>query len=350
MKNDFRERGVLRVRVVTEEDLVHFYSLMEDLGYPEVRDWHDRKFYPNATNVYEVNIFKKQAWGVPSITACAAMASSGVRFYSVGEFERLAKLDFRIVPRFPIFHIPHDGWKFPDELMESVCIPRDQFLAFHEKMRDRHINKAVPLPYRTGSNVVRFEVSRLLCDVERFLGPEEIMEQYGMGFCYERAYDGTRIKNVTDDLKERTLKYYREHHDEVDRKCGGHPRVLFIDLHSYSDEIVPDELLTADGTESGGMTPDVCIGTDPVYTPKALTGIVRKCFETAGYTTAVNYPYSGCFVPDAVMRGESGCDCIAVMIELNRRIYCDEQGEFIPEKLEKILWIIQRIIEECVEL
>ena len=50
------------------------------------------------------------------------------------------------------------------------------------------------------------------------------------------------------------------------------------------------------------------------------------------------------------MSGESGCDCIAVMIELNRRIYCDEQGEFIPEKLEKILGIIQRIIEECVVL
>ena len=27
------------------------------------------------------------------------------------------------VPRFPVFHVPHDGWKFPEELMNSVCVP-----------------------------------------------------------------------------------------------------------------------------------------------------------------------------------------------------------------------------------
>ena len=61
MKNDFRERGILRVRVVTEEDHVHLYSLLEDLGYPKIVEWYDGKFYRNATNVYEVNIFRKEA-------------------------------------------------------------------------------------------------------------------------------------------------------------------------------------------------------------------------------------------------------------------------------------------------
>ncbi|MBR2531921.1 MAG: N-formylglutamate amidohydrolase [Lachnospiraceae bacterium] len=340
MKNDFRERGILRVRVVTEEDHVHLYSLLEDLGYPEVLEWYGGRFYPNATNVYEVNIFRKEARSVPSVTACAAMASSGVRFYSVGEFDRLAKQGFKIVPRFPVFHIPHDGWRFPEELMASVCIPKEQFFSFHEKMRDRDLNKIVPRPYHTGSNVARFEVSRLLCDVERFAGPEEVMEQYGMGFCYDQAYDGTVIKNVTDDLKEKTLKYYREHHEEVDRMCSGHPRVVLFDLHSYTDELVPVEFMKA-----GQRTPDVCIGTDERYTPPALTKAVRDCFEQAGFKADLNYPYSGCFVPDTVMRGESSCDCISVMIELNRRIYCDEKGESVPEKLERIQEIMQRILD-----
>lgn len=38
--------------------------------------------------------------------------------------------------RFPLFHVPHDGTTFPEELMESVCIPKEQFLSYHERMRD----------------------------------------------------------------------------------------------------------------------------------------------------------------------------------------------------------------------
>ena len=38
--------------------------------------------------------------------------------------------------RFPLFHVPHDGTSFPEELMESVCIPKEQFLSYHERMRD----------------------------------------------------------------------------------------------------------------------------------------------------------------------------------------------------------------------
>ena len=58
--------------------------------------------------------------------------------------------------------IPHDGWKFPDELMESVNVSKKEFLAYHEKMRDLKMNSIVPPVQKTGSHVERFEISRLL--------------------------------------------------------------------------------------------------------------------------------------------------------------------------------------------
>ena len=244
------------------------------------------------------------------------------------------------LPRVPVFHVPHDGNAFPEELMEAVCISRGEFLKYHETMRDRDIEKIIPREYSNSFNVQKFKISRLLCDVERFLGAEEEMERYGMGFCYENAYDGTRIKNVTEELKAKTLKYYREHHRAVDDMCGRYPRILFFDLHSYSDGIVP-----ADYLESERETPDVCIGTDPEHTPGHLIATVRECFETAGYQTAVNYPYSGCFVPDAVMNGNCKTDCAAIMIELNRRIYCDDEGDPKLKELEKLQGIMEQIIK-----
>ena len=90
--------------------------------------------------------------------------------------------------------------------MQAVCIPKEEFLGYHQLMRDSEIRMVVPDTYRDPGHMCCFEISRLLCDVERFIGPEEIMEAYGMGFCYEKACDGKRIKTVSDDLKEKTLR------------------------------------------------------------------------------------------------------------------------------------------------
>ena len=147
--------------------------------------------------------------------------------------------------RFPLFHVPHDGTTFPEELMESVCIPKEQFLSYHERMRDTGVLEMVPTAWRNSGNTLYFPVSRLLCDVERFPGPEEPMERLGMGFCYERAYDGTRIKTVSAKLRRETLVWYHGHHEKLNRACVEHPRFLLLDeITSALDEDTEAQLLT----------------------------------------------------------------------------------------------------------
>ena len=240
-------------------------------------------------------------------------------------------------PRFPIFHVPHDGSEFPDELLCSVCIPMEAFMAYHEKMRDVDVRKMVPQPYSAQC----FEISRLLCDVERFIGPTEVMEQYGMGFCYEKVYDGTKIKQITEELLMATRRYYDRHHRQMTLLCEEHPRVLFFDLHSYSDEIIPPHAL-----HSGMATPDLCIGTDAHFTPPALTEIVRHCFSKVGFTIAENFPYEGLYVPENVLFGQCSCDFAGIMLELNRRAYCDRAGRSRPERIAIIQETILNILNE----
>ncbi len=233
--------------------------------------------------------------------------------------------------RFPVFHVPHDGGLFPEELMASVCVPKEQFLYYHERMRDAGALQMVPTAWRNWENTLYFPVSRLLCDVERFLGPEEPMERLGMGFCYERAFDGTRIKAVTEDLKQKTLAYYLAHHEQLDRVCAAHPRVLLLDMHSFSDEIVPRDQLRA-----GRDTPDVCIGIDEKYTPPELVSVAESCLRAEGFAAARNYPYSGCMVPNAVLNGTIDCDCVSVMLEWNKRAYCSGDGLPVEQRLARI--------------
>ena len=245
-------------------------------------------------------------------------------------------------PGFLIWHVPHDGWEFPEELMPSVCIPVEEFKAYHEKMRDAGVAGLIPAAHDFQAVIVCFPISRLLCDVERFIGPEEIMERYGMGFCYEKAYDGTVIKVISEELKEKTLRWYWEHHNRVDRLCESHAHTLLFDMHSYSDDIVP-----ADFLQRGRATPDVCIGTDSRFTPKWLFEIVESRFREAGFSTCKNYPYSGCYVPNSAMAGRS--DCVSIMLEFNKRIYLDESGQVNEKKAVVIREVTEKIICDCVE-
>ncbi len=245
--------------------------------------------------------------------------------------------------RFPVFHVPHDGWRFPPELMADVCVPEEDFLAYHEMMRDRAAGRLVPR-LRAAHAVVRFGVSRLLCDVERFIGPEEIMERYGMGYCYEKAYDGRIIKHVTDRTLAAARRYYDAHHRAVDRLCEEHPRIVFLDMHSYLDEILPPFARVP-----GAVTPDLCIGTDPRFTPPGLLGAVRCRFEAAGFSTAADRPYSGLYVPESVLSGSSSCDFVGVMLEFHRRAYCRETGEPDPERLRLIRRAIRQILADCAD-
>ena len=199
----------------------------------------------------------------------------------------------------------------------------------------------VPERY-TGDMRQFFEVSRLLCDVERFIGPDEIMEQYGMGFCYEKAYDGRVIKQPTASDIALTKAFYDRHHQALNRLCGLHASMLFFDLHSYSDRIIPPFARV-----QGRATPDLCIGTDPHFTAPQLRESVMRRFAEAGFSTAENYPYSGLYVPEDVMYGRCECDFTGIMLEFNRRAYYDEQGNTDPHRTALISKTIEQIIQDC---
>lgn len=342
----YSSKNVYVVRFFDCEEKNQLLDTVEDIGIciPEKYRLGDFS-WPGDTCTFAVDVHRRRMEYLAQPLVCAAMASCGVRFYSVTEFCRLAGLGFPKNTRCPIFHVPHDGEKIPDELMRSVCISREAFLTYHEKMRDTAVWRMIPAAYHTASQTETFSVSRLLCDVERFIGPEEIMERYGMGFCYERAFDGTVIKTVTDELKEKTRVYYDRHHARMDRLCDIHKRVMLFDMHSYSDEIVPPSFL-----RGGEPTPDVCIGTNTRYTPEGLTELAERRFREAGYSVRRDYPYSGCYVPNTVSSGAADCDLISLMLEFNKRIYLSHDGNPIRGETSRIRGVIEKIAADCVEM
>ena len=295
-------------------------------------------------------------------SASAMMASlsraHGVRIYTADEFLLMMKHGFRCSLPKVLFHVPHDGNEFPRELMTSLRISENKFRQYHEIMRDKNVSALIPASYSHFPYTLRFDVSRLLCDVERFTGPEEPMEQYGMGFCYSKAYDGTKIKKVWQTLKEDTLVYYRRHHQMLDEITDRADQLLLIDLHSFSDEIIPKDLLrampsaAADPGKAGKalsdivatQIPDICIGTDPSCTPSFLAKRAQDLFSAAGFHSEENYPYQGCMVPNTILNHTSETRFASIMIEVNKRVYLDPHGALKDAEILMIREILKKLI------
>ena len=245
-------------------------------------------------------------------------------------------------PRWPIFHVPHDGDALPPELLASVQIPMARFLRYHAEMRDALVRELIPSLWREEEHALLFPVSRLLCDVERFLGPEEIMERYGMGFCYERVYNGTQIKRVTDELRQQTLRYYGEHHARVNALCRCHARPLLLDLHSYAPKLVP-----AAQIDPERELPELCIGTDAQATPGWLADLAEEHFKGAGLRVERNYPYSGCYVPECFEDPE--IEGAAIMLEFRKDCYLTAGGAVDPARAALLRETAERFVRAAIE-
>ena len=177
---------------------------------------------------------------------------------------------------------------------------------------------------------VVFPVSRLVCDVERFpVDADEPMALRGMGAVYVKTTDGGPLReHLTATGRARLMEtWYRPHHEKltvsVEQLITDRRSCIIVDCHSFPSRPLPHE------PDQDPTRPDICIGTDDWHTPVRLRDELVAAASTAGFSVLVNRPFAGALVPAKHYRREPRVR--AVMIEINRRLYMDEQtGERLP--------------------
>ena len=214
-----------------------------------------------------------------------------------------------------LINVPHSATYIPPEEIRYFITPRIQ----HELdvMTDHYCDDL----YNTGNAMLRFPVSRIVCDPERFRDDsDEIMSSVGMGAIYSSCSDGKKLKTITAHHKEELLsRYYDSYHSRfenaVSRNLRKFGRCLIVDGHSFYDEPLPYEF------DQDHNRPDICIGTDEIHTPREIEDKLRNFFERRGYSVEINRPFAGCIVPTRFYRRDKRV--MSVMIEINRRLYMD---------------------------
>ena len=241
-----------------------------------------------------------------------------------------------------VLHIPHASKNIPDEYIKYFTLSKKDLQIEILKMTDHFTDELFDV---SGDNIhqLKFPISRLLVDVERFEKDElEPMFKVGMGCVYEKTHDGKPLKLVKDIKDELINKFYKIHHENftkiVDAKLMKNNKVLIIDCHSFPKHPLPYEL------NQETNRPEICIGTDSFHTSEKLKKSFGQLFEDLNFTVKYNEPFKGSIVPLKFYNKEIRVQ--SIMIEVRRDIYMNEQSGEKNSNFYNIKSVLEKIIKK----
>jgi N-formylglutamate deformylase len=225
-------------------------------------------------------------------------------------------------PPWVVLHIAHDSTVIPDAVRPSFRLSDADLTLELERMTD-HFTHALFAEPPSEATVVRAPVSRLVVDVERFADDaQEPMAARGMGAVYQvTSHLAPLRRRLSSPEREALLRaWYHPHHERLEAAVADalerHGRCLVIDGHSFPGTALPYE-----NADPAVRRPDICIGSDPFHTPKALEQAFVAAFGRGGWRVAVNDPFAGALVPASRYRRDRRVT--AVMVEVNRDLYLE---------------------------
>jgi N-formylglutamate deformylase len=269
-----------------------------------------------------------------------------------------------------ILHVPHSSAEVPPDVRSQLLLDDDALTGELRLVTDWFTDELFALPPEE-AHTLRFPVSRLVVDPERFADPEaERMEAVGMGAVYTKTSHGAPLRDEAEAARVRDAllaRYYRPHHAALrtaaEAALAAHGRCLVIDCHSFPGQPLPYELKASVDRWRVVHRPAVCIGTDttlPPHAPFAHPGmhtppwLRERAAETFGEMLAqwpdgaapdpasapheptpkgagvaeagiaFDRPFAGALVPLPYLGTDRRVQ--ALMIELRRDLYMDEES------------------------
>jgi N-formylglutamate deformylase len=247
-----------------------------------------------------------------------------------------------------VIHLPHASTIIPATVRPELLLS-DQDLALEVlRMTDHLTDKLVATALSTAQRV-RFPVSRLVLDPERFaIDADEPMSRVGMGVIYERTSHGAPLRlPLAPAARQRLLEtYYAPHHASLEASVASalerYGRCSILDTHSFPSRPLPYEL------DQSSDRPDICIGTDEFHTPAPLADEFVRRFSAEALAVARNRPFSGTIVPMRYFRNDRRV--MSVMIEVNRRLYLDEATGKAGKRFGHVQSTLARVLEAVVDM
>ena len=147
----------------------------------------------------------------------------------------------------------------------------------------------------------------------------------GIGVIPKVCFSGKKVYNnllLFKEARRRLLNYYFPYHRKIkmliDYIKKNHKKVIILDCHSMSSEIVSE-------------CTDIVISNNRNKSAKPIiTNILKKLFESYGYRVKINNPFEGGFITKHYGRPVNHVN--VVQIEINKKLYLYEANFNIDTK------------------
>lgn len=245
-----------------------------------------------------------------------------------------------------VLHVPHGSRRIPADVRAGLLLDDAALEAELDRMTDAETG--VIARRAAGSAALRpwiFEhgVSRLVVDPERFPDEREEMRAVGMGAVYTKTSQGDPLRREEPDQERRLLDEYfhpyaRSLAELIDDRLAATGHAVILDVHSYPAKPLPYEL------HADGARPAICLGTDPVHTPRWLLDAARAAFESFR-DIELNTPFAGCYVPLRHYGVQPAVS--ALMVEIRRDTYLTEPAGPPTDGLHRAADALVRLIDRC---
>jgi N-formylglutamate amidohydrolase len=207
-----------------------------------------------------------------------------------------------------VLNIPHAGVR---GLGSIKCDNKVNLLAEVRKWTDWYTDLIFIPEKNDRIKHIIADYSRFAVDVERLL--DDPLEKKGQGVIYTKYNEQQRY--VDEEERTKLMAYYYDYQDRLKSMLSEHS--LLIDCHSF-----PSDLSDV----------DICIGYNEDWSKPTdfVIDLVVESFKQQGYKVGINTPFSNTIAP------ETGYTYNSIMIELNKRVYLNEQTLDFNENAPKL--------------
>ena len=173
---------------------------------------------------------------------------------------------------------------------------------------------------KPGVKSITADYSRFVVDVERL--EDDPLNSTGQGIVYTQ-FNGIK-RTIDEEERLGMMAYYYAYIKQLKGMLNEHS--LLVDCHSF-----PSELSDV----------DICIGVNNDWSrpTEFVIELVAEAFKQAGYSVMVNQPYSNSIAPQMEFSYDS------IMIELNKRIYLNEQTLELLDSANKVRAALNTLYE-----
>lgn len=218
-----------------------------------------------------------------------------------------------------ILHVPHSSTQFPEYSGYSFID-----LDYEERLLVDYFTDELFMPEKQREHVesMVFPYCRLYCDVERLV--RDPLEEEGLGISYSRKHSFSTLSE--------SFRLYADFHALVSKQIVDNTgRTLLIDCHSFSNL---SNLLNSNPPDI-----DICIGynDDDTCPDKTVIEAVALYFKSLGYKVGINEPFSNSKTFQVPVKYHT------LMIEVNKRIYMDEETLDKIENFYEVHQILQNL-------